>query len=82
MSDVTNLAVAPVGIGFRLGDCLAGESLRRQLSTLGLRPGAHVMIVNKTPGHGAVVAVDGSRVALDHSVLSTMTVRRQGPVQE
>lgn len=46
----------------------------RRLAELGVRPGAVLTAVQKTPGGGRVIAVGDSRVALDKATLRTLHI--------
>lgn len=48
--------------------------LTRRLSSLGLRRGAQLRLVQRLAGGGRVVAVAGARVALGASLLDGLTV--------
>ncbi len=76
------LSVAPVGVrlhlaapagadGPRTGHPAAG---RRRLAQLGLRPGVELVVVMRTSGGGRVVAVSGSRIALDQATAQRLRV--------
>jgi len=56
-----------------VGTSLDGHHARR-LSSLGLRPGAQLWIVQRLAGGGRVVAVAGARVALGVPILDGLTV--------
>ena len=78
MDDVISLATAPIGVPMTLVACLTDPMLRGRLSILGLRPGARIRLIHATPGGGRVLAVAGSRIALDRSVLKGLVARRLG----
>lgn len=81
MEHAVSLSLAPVGVRLTLA---APEPLEtpgastglghRRLAQLGLRPGAEVRVVMRTSGGGRVVAVAGSRVALDHATAQRLRV--------
>jgi len=75
MDGMVSLVTAPLGVPMTLVTCVLDSALRGRLSILGLRPGAHVEVLHATPGGGRVVAVAGSRVALDRNVLKSLTAR-------
>lgn len=49
--------------------------LGARLRALGLRPGAQVELVQRTPGDGRIVAVSDSRVALDRAMTLRLGAR-------
>ena len=69
------MAAAPLRTPLLLVDCATEPDLAVRLSTLGLRRGAHVELVQRTSGGGRVVAVADSRIALDASVARRLRVR-------
>jgi len=68
------LATAPLRTPLILDACVAAPALSSRLSMLGFRDGAAVEAVHSTPGGGRVVAVGGSRIAMNRSVLGTLHV--------
>jgi ferrous iron transport protein A len=78
-TQVLTLAAAPLREPLTLVTCLIEPQLRSRLATLGLRCGAHLEVVQKTAGRGRIVAVAGSRIAMDASVLGQLTVRPGRP---
>ena len=56
-------------VGSTLDDVLA-----RRLSSLGLRPGAQIRLVQRLAGGARVVAVAGARVAIGAALLDRLTV--------
>ena len=46
----------------------------RRLAELGLRPGARIGVLHRTPGGGRIVAVGASRIALDRATLGAIPV--------
>lgn len=68
---LTTLATGTCATIARVG----GETrLVRRLAALGVRPGALVTLGHRTAGGGRVVAVAGSRIALDRDVLAGIEV--------
>lgn len=53
----------------------AEPALRRRLAELGIRSGAVIEPLLRTPSGGRVISVDGSRLALDKSMLQALEVR-------
>ena len=74
-ADVMTLATAPLHTPLTVVACLTQPELRSRVSTLGLRGGAHCEIVRQTLGGARVIAVEGSRIAMDASLLKVLTVR-------
>lgn len=72
---VMTLDRAPIGSKLTLVAAHAEPGLCRRLATLGMRCGAPVRVVSRTSGGGRVVAVAGSRVALDRSLMQQLEVR-------
>lgn len=76
------LSVAPVGVRLHLAAPQAPDAARaghhaagrRRLAQLGLRPGAELVVVMRTSGGGRVVAVSGSRIALDEATAQWLRV--------
>lgn len=74
-----SLSIAPVGVRLNLaargstGRCCAGVQGRR-LAQLGLRAGAEFVVVMRTSGGGRVIAVAGSRIALDRMTAQELQV--------
>lgn len=54
---------------------VANPAPRRRLAELGLRPGAVVTVLRRTAGHGRIVAVAGSRIALDAATARLLSLR-------
>lgn len=50
------------------------NATRLRLSELGLRPGAVVRVLNRTPGGGRVVGLGAGRVAVDRATAGAVTV--------
>jgi Fe2+ transport system protein FeoA len=69
------LADAPIRVPLTVIDSLTDPTLRSRMSTLGLRGGARCQVVRQTLGGARVVAVEGSRIAMDTSLLRLLTVR-------
>lgn len=69
------LSRAPLRTPLNLVACLVEPALRSRLATLGLRSGARIEVVQRTGGDGRVIAVAGSRVALDRQTLDRLIVR-------
>ena len=53
----------------------AGPTSARRLAQLGVRPGATLTPVQRTPGRGLVVAVAELRLALDRETVAAMRVQ-------
>lgn len=49
--------------------------LARRLAELGLRPGAAVRVLMRTPGHGRVIAIDQVRIALGLDLLRQVAIQ-------
>ena len=43
----------------------ADLAVRRRLAEMGVRPGARIRVMHQSAGGGRVLAVDGSRIAID-----------------
>jgi Fe2+ transport system protein FeoA len=74
-ADVMTLATAPLHTPLTVVACLTEPTLRSRVSTLGLRGGARCEVVRQTLGGARVVAVEGSRIAMDTSMLTLLMVR-------
>ncbi|MEI2731264.1 MAG: FeoA family protein [Dermatophilaceae bacterium] len=70
-----NLARWPLGHAAQLVDAEGPESFRRRLGHLGLRSGALLVPLQRTPGRGLVVGVGDSRVALDRASVAAIRVQ-------
>ena len=46
----------------------------RRLMELGLRPGAHATVLQRTAGGGRVVEINGARIALDRSMTRAIAI--------
>ncbi|MCL2315993.1 MAG: ferrous iron transport protein A [Actinomycetia bacterium] len=68
------VAVAPLRTPLRLVVCLLEPGLRARLSTMGLRRGVRLEVVQRTSGGGRVVSVAGSHIAVDASVAAQLHV--------
>jgi ferrous iron transport protein A len=64
-----------VGESAVLGEPRVPEAQRRRLAELGLRPGETVTITQRAVGGARVVAVHGSRIALDGRTASQLALR-------
>ncbi|GMA20539.1 ferrous iron transport protein A [Arsenicicoccus piscis] len=74
LEDRVPLGSAPLRAPARVVEVVAAAAPRRRLAELGLRPGAVVQARSRTSGGGRVVAVDGSRIALDRATVSGLIV--------
>ena len=74
----TSLGDWPVGHPAVFIETHAGPALGRRLAQLGVRPGATVTPLQRTPGRGLVVAVAEMRLALDRE--SVVAIRVHDPV--
>lgn len=74
-----NLAQWPLGRVAQLLDATGPEPFRTRLGHLGLRAGALLTPLLRTPGHGLVVGVGDSRVALDRDSVAALRVRDVPP---
>jgi ferrous iron transport protein A len=48
------------------------DAVRRRLAEMGVRVGSHVNVLYRTTGGGRVLAVDGSRIAVDARLASAI----------
>lgn len=64
---------APLGTPLVVWSTHPDAAVARRLSTLGLRRGATVTVVQRLVAGGRVVSVGGGRVALDVGVLAGVT---------
>jgi Fe2+ transport system protein FeoA len=71
----TSLADWPVGQPACYVRTHAGPSVGHRLAQLGLRVGALLTPVQRTPGGGVVVAVGDLRLALDRASVAALQVR-------
>lgn len=74
MSSVTTLQSTALRHLVHVEGVAAPPAERRRLAELGIRPGAGVQVVHRTAGGGRVVAVAGSRIALDRGTLAAIAV--------
>ncbi|MEI2764577.1 MAG: FeoA family protein [Dermatophilaceae bacterium] len=77
-STVESLADWPLGQDAVVARADGGELFRRRLAHLGLRAGAVVRPLHRTPGRGLVLAVGDSRVALDRASVAVLHVTAGG----
>ncbi|MGB8382035.1 MAG: FeoA family protein [Dermatophilaceae bacterium] len=70
----TSLVDWPVGHPAVFIETVAGPALGRRLAQLGVRPGATLTPLQRTPGRGLVVAVAEMRVALDRQSVAAIRV--------
>lgn len=73
-TSATPLTAAANGVALRVVHTDTHHLVRRRLAELGIRPGAVVRVLHATHGRGRVLAVAGSRVAVDRSVLAGIWV--------
>lgn len=66
------LATAPLGAQLLVTRLRGAPDLTKRLGAFGVRAGAQVAILHRTSGGGRVVAVAGSRIALDRSILDSI----------
>ncbi|MDY5784604.1 FeoA family protein [Corynebacterium sp.] len=71
---VLSLLDIPVGAHAVISNNTADLIVARRLRELGLRPGAHVTVVQKTSGGGRVVRVGNTRYALGKPALRSIEV--------
>lgn len=72
------LASAPARKGLVIVRLRTKPGFTRRLGTLGVRPGAHVEILHRSSGGGRVLAVAGSRLALDSTILNAIDAEEVG----
>jgi ferrous iron transport protein A len=77
----SSLSALPPGSTARLCDVRLATAARLRLAELGLRPGAVVRVVNRTPGGGCVVGLGTSRVAVDRHTARNVAVESVGAVE-
>lgn len=65
---------APLHTPLTLTASQVEPTLARRLAALGLRRGVALAAVGRTTGGGRVVQVAGARIALDRSVMRSLTV--------
>lgn len=71
---------APLGTPLLLLSTHPDATVARRLAALGLRRGARVSLVQRLAAGGRVVSVGGGRVAVDASVLASLSAESaQGP---
>ena len=75
MTDARTLRELAVGESAVLAEADLDAAQRRRLAELGLRPGQEVTISQHAVGGARVVAVHGSRIALDAQTASAIRVR-------
>jgi len=81
-SRVMPLALVAEGETVRISDIGGGRKIRQRLVSMGLVPGKDLEVI-RTPGPGpAVVAVDGSRIALGHILARKVLVSAHHPENE
>lgn len=78
MADGLTLATVRRNVRVTLGPTRAPAVLARRLAELGLRPGAQVTVLLRTPGDGRVLAVANARLAVDRRTLLTLPVLSEG----
>ncbi len=80
---LTTLAEVQVGAAVVIaGRHRMEPRLGRRLAELGLRPGAAVRVLMRTPGDGRVIAIDQARIALGRDLLRQVAVRLQARPDE
>lgn len=52
------------------------ERVRRRLAEMGIRRGARIRVLRRTSGGGLVLAVNGSRIAVDSELAAAIEVDR------
>lgn len=73
--DGLTLDRAPLHTPLSLEESRVEPVLARRLAALGVRRGVGLMALGRTSGGGRVIDVNGSRIALDRSVMAQLTVR-------
>jgi ferrous iron transport protein A len=74
----TSLRDLAVGESAVLDEPQVEAAQRRRLAELGLRPGETVTVTQRAVGGARVVAVHGSRIALDGRTADLLRVRAEG----
>ena len=74
MQSFTALIDVPVGAAAVIGGHAADTPGTRRLRELGMRPGTHVTVVQKTSGGGRVVRIGSMRYALGADALRAISV--------
>ncbi|MEP7161463.1 MAG: FeoA family protein [Dermatophilaceae bacterium] len=72
-----DVASARRGVPLVLNEVRTEESVRRRLAQLGLRPGADIQVLRVTAGGGRIVAVAGSRIALDRATATCLLAQER-----
>ena len=72
-----DVAGARCGVPLVLNEIRTDESVRRRLAQLGLRPGADIQVLRVTAGGGRIVAVAGSRIALDRATATCLLAQER-----
>jgi ferrous iron transport protein A len=75
----TSLRDLGVGESAVLGEPQVQAAQRRRLAELGLRPGELVTVTQRAVGGARVVAVHGSRIALDGRTAALLALRPGEP---
>lgn len=73
------LASAPLREALLVVRLRTAPELTKRLGTFGVRPGAHVEILQRATGGGRIVAVAGSRIALDRVILAAIDAEEVRP---
>jgi Fe2+ transport system protein FeoA len=74
------LAEVHLGAAVMIAECRRVDPrVGRRLAELGLRPGAWVRVLMRTPGDGRVIAIDHARIALGRDLLRQVAVQPAGP---
>ena len=71
------LITVPIGnecVLSHINSDLIAPDIKRRLAELGLRPGVHVSVVQKTSGGGRVIRIHNTRYALDRRTASSIKV--------
>lgn len=76
--EYVTLATVPLSTCGVIVDVHSADGPRRRLAEIGLRPGAQVTVLRRTGAGGRIVAVAGSRIALDKGTAGELTVRVGG----
>jgi Fe2+ transport system protein FeoA len=75
LPDASALSDAAVGTVVVLAGTVPEAARALRLAELGLRAGARLQVMSRTPGGGRVVGVGHARIALDRGLVQTLPVR-------
>ena len=70
---------APVGASLRILGTSGPDDARLRLAELGIRPGEHVIVIQRTSGGGRILGLGDCRIAVDRPTARRIEIEHLTP---